>query len=413
MNGFLLKLCWKNLWRNKRRTILAVNAIAIGGGWLIWASNYIDALNRQFIENAIRYQNGHLTVAADGFNEYKDAGKFLADPSTLEQWLSKNPSVKAYSPKILAQGLLSSARGSSNIFYLGIRPEMDRRTTEFHSRIVEGSYFDGETKNKPIVIGKGLKERLNVRVGSKLVALTQGVDGSIGNELFYVQGVFNTESEADKSLAFIRLEDARALLSLPGNSIHQFSVMAKDETQIPALQAELQAAFSGESIEALSWMELQRHLMASIEVYNAANKIFMFIILFIASVGIANSILMSIMERTREFGVMMAIGTTKAEMVRMVLLETLLLAAVGVVVGNLLGIAITYYFQQTGFDLAWLTAKEIRMNGALINTVSYPAVHWIHNLIITTTVMALSILAALLPIHHITKLKATAALKTN
>ncbi len=412
MNSFFWKLCWKNIWRNKRRTFLAVNAIAIGATFLIYIHNYQDALHEQFISNAIRFQNGHIMISKPGFHEYKESKRFIRSTTRLDKWLATNPAVKAASPQIIAQGLLSSAKGGANIFYVGIDPTKERLTTHYHERMVEGSYFENLKKaGKPIVIGVGLKERLKVRLGSKLVALTQGVDGSIGNELFYVAGIFNTESDLDKSLAFIQLKDARALLSMGPQAIHQVSILLKQETTLDEVQSQLKTTFP--RAEVMSWKEVQKHLMASIEVYHSATSFFMFIILFISAVGISNSILMGIMERTREFGVMMAIGTAKADMVRMVLAETLLLSAVGIFIGNVVGLGITLYFHYQGFDLAWLTTQEVRMNGALVQTVTYPAIHYIHNVTITSIILLLSLVAALIPIQFISKLKATTALKSH
>ena len=139
--------------------------------------------------------------------------------------------------------------------------------------------------------------------------------------------------------------------------------------------------------------------------------ILMLIILSVASLGIANSILMSILERTREIGVMIAVGATRYEIVGMVVGETLILSVVGLLLGNSLGVTVTAIFGKTGFDLAWLTSQKLVIDGTIIQTISYPAIHWSNSFAITMVVIALSLCAALVPARHIARLQAVKALR--
>ncbi len=413
MDFFVLKLCWKNIWRNKRRTILTVNAIGFGVMALVGIYNYYDGFHEQVIHNVIRYQSGHLVVGAPGYQTRNLPSMYIKSPAKVESWLSHRPEVKAVSERVIVQGLVSSAQGSANILFMGIEPKQERRVTRFAANIVKGKYLEAE-KGKPIVLGKALSKLLKVDVGSKVVALTQGVDGSIGNELFRVVGIFETQSDADKSLAFINIGDARSLLSLPPQAVHQVSIVLREETELDKVYADFQSAFpKGSHIQIMTWQQVQRPLMAMIELNKSANRLLMIIILFVAAMGIANSILMSIMERTREFGVMMAIGTLKAEVIQMVVVETMLLSTVGVLLGNFLGIAITMYFNKHGFDLRWLTSQSIVVQGTIIQTISYPSVRWQNSFMITTCIMTLSLLVSVIPIRHISKLRAVEALRAH
>lgn len=411
MDMFVVKLCWKNIWRSKRRSLLAINAIAIGAAWLVWIHNYLDAFNEQIIHNVIRYQSGHVMVSAPGFSENKPVQRFLKETRALERWISHRPEVRAHSPRVQFQGMVSSARGSANVWFQGVDPALERKTTRFASVLVGGTFL-ARRKPRPIVIGSGLRDLLKARLGSKLVVLIQGADGSIGNELFHVSGIFESHTQSDKSLAFIRLQDARSLASLPRDASHQISIVLQQDGQIPVVKSALTRRF-GQKTEVMTWMEAQRHLMAQIDLFRTVNRLLMLIILLIAAVGIANSILMGVMERTREFGVMMAIGTTRGEMIRMVFVETLLISAVGIVIGNVLGTAVTFYFGQHGFDLQWFSSNQISINGNLLLTMSYPEIHWAHNVVITVTILVLTSIAAAIPIHHISRLRATSALRAN
>jgi ABC-type lipoprotein release transport system permease subunit len=412
MSPYFIRLCWKNIWRNKRRTVITVNAIGVGVMFLVGIYNFYGSFHEQVIHNVIRYHSGHLLVSAPGYHVDNSPSLFLRNLSSVEKALASDPAVKAFSPRVLVQGLISSPQGSANILFSGIDPQKERRVTRFASNIIRGQYLGNQPKT--IVIGKALAQSLKLKVGSKVVALTQGVDGSIGNELFHVVGIFETQSDVDKSLAFIRLEDARGLLSLPKqNSAHQVAIVLKEESTLAAVQAHLKLLFPKRQAEVLSWMEMQRPLMAMIELNRSVNRLLMMTILFIAALGIANAILMSILERTREFGVMMAIGTTKREVKKMVVVETLLLSVVGVTLGNVLGIALTLYFNRVGFNLAWLTSQKIVVEGTIIQTISYPTVQWGNSVTITSVILVLSLIVSFIPVRHISNLSTVKALRAH
>ncbi|MFM8313138.1 MAG: ABC transporter permease, partial [Deltaproteobacteria bacterium] len=270
-----------------------------------------------------------------------------------------------------------------------------------------------ETQEKTIVLGSKAATNLNAEVGSKVVLLTQGVDGSVGNELFRVAGIFDTSSDADKTLGFIRLEDGRSLISLGPQTSHQIAVVLKNEENIEAFRGEFEREFRTEAaIQMLSWKELQRPVVAMIELDRAVNRMLMILILGVAALGIANSILMSIMERTREFGVMLAMGTGRWDVIKMVVVETLLLTSVGVFLGNVFGMVVTVFFNQIGFDLKWLTSKDFVIQGALVETVSYPTIRFYNSLVVTLVIVILSLLVSYFPAKQAGKLTPMKALRS-
>jgi len=411
MSPYFVKLCWKNLWRNRRRTLITVNAIGVGVMALVYLNNYYDAFHEQLVENAIRYQSGHLLFSRPGFVKQPAPGSFLPDTAALQRWLWKRKEVRAVSPQVVLQGMLSSPHGSANLWFKGVDPAAERATTRFASSLIAGRFLSGKS-GKGVVLGKDLAEQLKVGVGGKVVALTQGLDGSIGNELLRVEGVFETRSTFDKNLAFVRIEDARALLSLPAGAVHQVTVVLRRDADIRPVRAGAKREFRDRDWEAMGWEEVQKNLMAIIELNRGVNRILMFVILGISALGIVNAILMSILERKREFGVMMAVGTAKLELMGMVAMETLLMGVVGCTVGNLLGISLTLYFKRVGFDLSWLTDEKLSVNGAFIQMVSYPEVHWGNSFGISVAVLVLSFVVALIPVRQIAAIKPVQALRS-
>lgn len=414
MDRYFLKLAWKNIWRNRRRTILTINAIGIGVMALVALHNYYDGFHDQVIRNVIRYQSGHLVISAPDYLSRMSTHLIIAEPKPIDDWLDGQQDISAYSHRVLVQGLISTANGSANIVFAGIEPEREKQVTRFSQNMVKGSYF-AEGKEKSILLGIELARLLEAEVGSKVVALTQGVDGSIGNELFFVSGIFETHSDFDKNMAFIPIENARQLLSIPETAVHQTAIVLKTEAPLLDIQnafaKNFGSASAGLKAEMLNWKQVQKPVMAVIELNNSVNRLLMFIIIFVASLGIANSILMSILERTREFGVMMAIGTTKREVVKLVVTETILLAVVGVVLGNILGLMVTQFFYYYGFDLAWLSTQKLVVQGTIIQTVSYPEVNWNNSAYISLMVLSLSVLISFLPIRYVSRLNPVTALR--
>lgn len=396
--------------------MITISAIGFGVMSLVALRNYYDSFHEQIVQNVIRYTSGHLVVSAPGYQENRATSLNIKNPENISSWLTQNPEVKAFSGRVTVNGLLSSARGSANIIFAGIEPEKEKNVTRFSSNVVEGTYFSTE-EAKQIVIGRKLSQLLQAGIGTKVVALTQGIDGSIGNELFYVSGIFDTQSDADKSIAFIRVKEARSLASLSPLAVNEIAVVLKKQTKIEAVKQDFVNHFASEikenTVQILPWMEIQRHVRAMIELDKAVNQLLLYIVLCVVALGIGNSILMSIMERTREFGVMMAIGTKKKEIISMVIVETFLLSLVGVIVGNIMGLSIVLYFGKIGFDLRWLTAQKLVIDGTIIQTVSYPTIKWMNSLSVTLVILVLTVIVAILPSRHIAKLNPVQALRAN
>lgn len=411
MNGFLIRLCWKNVWRNKRRTLLTVNAIGFGVMVLVWLYNHYDAIHEQIIANAVSYDSGHLIVSAPEYEESKPVDRFMKDPHAISDWLSNNQEVKSFSPQIIVQGMLSSPRGSLNIWLKGVDANREKATTRFASSIVQGAFF-GTNQVNPIVVGSLMAKNLKLAIGSKVVILTQGVDGSIGNELFFVVGIFKTNSDADKLFAFTDLSSARHLLSLPPTAIHRISVILHREQDLQEVYDSFTAAFGNQSVQALTWRDIQKHITALIELDKSSGRLIMWIILFVASLGIVNAILMGLLERSREFGVMLAIGTTKKEIMKMVVMETVLLSSVGILIGNIAGALLTLYFHLRGFDLKWFTSQPLRVGGMMMQTLSYPNLSLRNSLLITAAIFTVTLLISVVPMRHVSKLNVIGAINS-
>ena len=207
-------MAWRNVWRNRRRSLLTVMAISLGLGFNIFMRAIGDGFHEQMVDNSVRSHIGHLVVHRAGYHDDPGINKTLPDPAEVAQAIQSLPDLRAYSLRVLGDGLASTAENSAGVAIVGIDPAMERKVTTIHRGIVKGQYLrEGEVR--PILIGDRLAVNLKADVGDKVVLLVQAADGSMGANLFRVAGIFRSGApELDRGMAFILRQDAQALFSL-------------------------------------------------------------------------------------------------------------------------------------------------------------------------------------------------------
>jgi len=226
-------------------------------------------------------------------------------------------------------------------------------------RMIKGEYLE-PGKSKEIILGHKLAQRLNAELGDKVVLMVQAADGSLGAELFRLKGLFKLGAiDLDRFMAAISMADAQDLAVLGGAVTEAVLVIDRPENVIPAIE-QLKQALSPADYEVITWYELLPQSREMIDLSNVFMYVILVIVLVVVSLGILNTMLMSIMERTREFGIMMALGTKPRQVVALVMLESVFLGLVGVAIGTLLGIGANKLIAIKGFDLSqWSGAMEL------------------------------------------------------
>lgn len=345
----LLNLAWRNLWRNTRRSVIVLTSVAIG----VVATVILDTLSRGMIFQMLNNQVGshvtHMQIHRAGFHKNPVIQNTIADPERIETVLWSDPEIVLYSARVVTFGLLSSATNSSGISIVGVDPERERSLTTIRSYIVEGSYLTGAPRE--IVIGKALAEKLEVGLGDRVVAMASAKDGTMGSELFRVAGLFETfSSEFDKTSVYVPRSSAQAMLEL-GSEVSEFAMLVTDPDRLAEISKRLRSRL-GEEYEVLPYTDLLPFLVLQIELYDQSMVIFYVIVGIALIFGIINTMLMSVFERIKEFGVLKAIGMKNGRILFMVLTEALFLGIIGTVVGFLVGYLVYLPLSTYGLDLS-------------------------------------------------------------
>jgi ABC-type lipoprotein release transport system permease subunit len=346
-----VKIAWRNVWRNTRRTVITLGAISVGLTMLIFFKGYTDGFHQQTVENSIKLHTGHIQIHRLGYQEEQLVELAMSRPEEALAAVRSQAGIKAYTQRVTAQGLIASSDTSRGILIVGVDPVGEPRLTTLKSKVVAGEYLSA-AEGHQILIGEKLARSLKVSLGDKLVLLTQAADGSMGADAYRVCGLFATGSQdLDKGMCFIPIKQAQELLVL-GDRISEIAIIVENADEVDRIRLELSAKLDTKRYEVLSWKEISAWLVQIIELDDASLYVIELIVFVIVALGILNTMLMSILERVREFGLMMAMGTRPWQVVGMVMLEALLLGVVSVVVGSLMGSAVTQYFCVYGMDLS-------------------------------------------------------------
>ncbi|MBR9977098.1 MAG: ABC transporter permease, partial [Bacteroidetes bacterium] len=248
-------------------------------------------------------------------------------------------------PRVVADGLISFSENSQGTIIFGIDPVTEPRVTRLTERIREGRMPRSDTAME-IVLGQILMENLRANVGEDVVLLSQGYDGALGNARFRIVGSIRTGmQDFDRGAVFVGITALQELLSMQGR-VNLLAVTLKDLDDVTGFSRDWNATHGTEDIRALTWQEVMPDLKQSIDLDNYSGILFLAILLVVVAFGILNTVLMSVTERFREFGILLSIGMPRGKLVTQVFLETMFIALLGILIGNLFGLATNWYFSE-------------------------------------------------------------------
>lgn len=363
-----IKVAWRNITRNLRRTLITLAAITFGLASIIILFGFTDGFHAQWVENSVKLYAGHVVVYADGFYENRNLNRNIKNAEYVEEMAGKAGGLNAFTTRVHMHGLASTAENSVAVLIRGIETEKEKQISGFDRRIVTGEYLDNEG-GKEILLGHGLASRLHANIGNKVVLMVQAADGSIGAELFRLKGIFRAGAiDLDKHLAVISIKDAQDLAVIKG--VTEVALILDGPEYVRPFTETLNQEIGSQGFDVLPWDTLMPQAREMIDLSSIFMYVVLAIFLVVVALGILNTMLMSIMERTREFGVMMALGTRPARIVSLVMLESLLLGLIGTVLGVIVGVSANRLVSIDGFDLSdWSAAMELVSS---LNPVIYP-----------------------------------------
>ncbi len=361
----LVQMAFRNLTRNTRRSLLTVAAIAVGLAVMIFtitfATGSYDAMTRQGISQLA----GHVVVQAPGYQQDREPTLVVTRADEVAAALQRAFPGAVITRRIQLAGLLMSSSSSVGAAVEGVDPLAERKVNDLADKLVEGEWLGAED-TRGALIGRGMADQLDVGPGDKIVFMGQQKgQPEMQSRLFRVRGIFATGSaEADGFLALVHLDAARELLTAP-DAANQVAVHLPDASLADAAVPLARAAIGRDDVEVLHWKQAIPELYAMIQVDKESTDVLMSVIGFIVALGVLNTVLMSVLERTREFGVLMAVGMTRRGVAGLVLLEGLALGVVGVLAGIALGFAPSWYIVHHGIDLTGMLGAETMDSGGV------------------------------------------------
>lgn len=403
----LWTLALRNVLRNRRRSVVTVLAIAVGLAALTFLWGFLDGMNRQMVENTTRYFAGDVQVHLKGYHDDPSLDRAIGSGGRLLDVVRADPDVAAAALRLETTVLASRADRSRGVLAFGVDPADETVVTDLFKAVVDGRPFTGPD-DRGVLIGEGMAEALGARAGDEIVLVGQAYDGSVASARAPVRGVFRTKiDELDGYVAVMPMAVMRDFLVAPQAATAV--VLRLRDRGVLATALEGLSARVGAAHEAIGWPVLLPMVAVSVRFHEVNGYVLLAIFIVTVAAAVANPVLMAVLERTREFGIMLALGTRPALLLRLVLIEAAMLGAAGLALGNALGIGLTAFFGQRGIDLGAFEAGLRTMQG--LSDVIYPVVAAERSVAISALVFAIAIATALYPALRAARLEPVAAIR--
>jgi ABC-type lipoprotein release transport system permease subunit len=408
----LLSIAWKNIWRNKLRSLIVILSITIGllGGLFYLA--FSNGMVQNQIGTSIKTEISNLQIHNPKFLINDEITFTIKSPAEKIEKIKSIEHVKAVASRIKSMAMISSANSGSGVAILGVNVEDEKSISDLPQKIISGDYFETKIRN-PIVIGKKLAEKLKVKIKSKIVITIQDVSGNITYGAFKVGGIYNIQNTIfEQANVFVRKDDLANLISFDNKQTSEIAILVDHNDFTDQVAGELKSIFSSETengeLTIRTWSEINPMLKMLNEMTIQFTMIFVVIILVALSFGIINTMLMAIMERVREIGMLMAIGMSKLKVFLMIMLETILLSITGGVVGLFLSWIVISITNYTGINLSSVAEG---LNAIGYSSFVRPELGLFFYFFIATLVILTAMFASILPARKALKLKPSEAIR--
>jgi ABC-type lipoprotein release transport system permease subunit len=343
----LLKVAWRNTWRSKKRSLIIIASVTIGLFAGIFLMGFYNGMIEQRVNTAINSEVSHIQLHHPEFRKDYDITYFLPAGRSMLQKIQANPNVKSAAGRIIIKGMIASASGSSGITINGVMPKEEQDVTGLAGKIKEGNYFSSKKSNELITGEKQLK-KLKLKLHHKAILTFQDKDGNIASGAFRVVGIFKTVNlPYDESNVFVKIEDVDSLSGIY-QQLNEIALLLHNNKQLAVTQSLLKKQFPTTEIK--NWMEISPEVGLTVTVADQMVYIFMCIILLALAFGIVNTMMMAVLERTREIGMLIALGMNQLKVFSMILMETIFLVFSGCPGGIALALTTIAITQKTGIS---------------------------------------------------------------
>ena len=401
-----IKLAFRNLFRNTRRTVLTVMLIALSLMALIAVDGVMRGMLTLLVENVTGTLGGDAQIHRVGYREDLDVDLFIENSAEIEQTLQRDPALQSYSPRVISGAMISSSYNITAGLLYGIDAQRERSISKIEQAVLRGQYLAGG--DNELLIGHSMAELLEVDLGDRIVlTLSEANTGELAQALFRISGILDFGMrELDDNFVFINIAAARKTLAMTDQQSHEFVLTFVNPKDAENPDHGIFQQLNNEEIETLGWMDLNKEISFIIEIMAYSSLMIGAVLFLLASLGVINSMFMSIYERIYEFGVIKAIGTRPSAISRLILWEALLLALISCVIGMLLGFAINSWTSVNGIGMG-----EMEFSGIALNNNIFAEFHISQFTLFPFFAVLLTLAASLYPASFAAKIVPSEALQ--
>jgi ABC-type lipoprotein release transport system permease subunit len=365
-----LKIAWRNLMRHRLRTLITLVGVSLSLTLVQTYHNFTQGVYSYMVQTGVRSGAGHLAIYHDHYLDRRHGSLCFFSGSLLDE-IATLRGVQEILPRIYLSGLAQSSRENRNVQMIGVDMEKERKINPFLQKI-ETNIFATPWKKRDALVGSKLLRELKITIGSKFVVTVQNRQGELASELLRVRGVIRTGiKETDNSLVMVDRFQAGKMAGIP-NEIHEAAIVLETADLAKKVLPEITRLLSTRpELETVSWEKAMPNLFNALRWDYVSVKFLSFIVLLIVTIGVINTLLMSVMERFHEFGMLRAIGTSPGRLGKMILLEALILGLVSMTLGTFFCILSTGYLVKYGFDLRLFIPDTLEFGGVIFSSILY------------------------------------------
>lgn len=399
---------WRNLWRNKRRSLVVISSISIGIFVMIFVMGFMNGFNVQMVENTIKTSLGHIAIHRKGFqDDMKLENNFNASDPIIQSL--KDDRILAYAPRVKIQGMIRSSEASKGVMIVGIDPEKEKNVSSIYSYTSkeDGSRFLNNEDEEAVLISAALAKKLDLMLGDRTVLMFQDKNKEIVGVGMRIVGFFTSPIDSfDKFVVFTPIKMLQDVTGL-GENISEITVLVKNSRKIDVIKQDVKTRINNSGLEILSWKDMAPFLVSAVELFDQMMYVFFMIIFITVIFSVANTLIMAIMERFHEIGVMKSIGTKPKRIFSLIMFEAINLGVVGLVAGIILGVIFIEILGIIGIDFSFYM-ESMRTWGS--GSIIYPTVKTMDIVVSTVIVIITTIIAAIYPAVKAARIKPLDAL---
>lgn len=394
----LLKIAWRNIWRSRSRSLVIIGAIILG----IWALSFINSwmtgMGDMYVADIINNQTSHIQIHNETFLKERKSEYVIPNSPKVIADMKRTKGVKSVTARIMANGVIISPRISKGVMIKAVNPESEAEVIDLKNKIKEGDYFND--KRNPMLIGRSLAEKLKIKIGKKVSLQFQDMNGDLTGQVYRVVGFYSSgNSKVDEGMVYVRTQDFSPVFKNNGN-VHEIAITVDNFEETHTISKGLQVAHNDVKVQ--TYEEVMPMIKLFETQFKSSGAIITFIVMIALIFGIINTMLMAVLERIKELGVLMAIGMNRIKIFGMIVLETLMLSLVGLPIGILLGFITNTYLNKTGINLSGYSdsLEEFGMSSII-----YPSIDPSFYFTVSIAVFFTALFASLYPAFKATRLR--------